>query len=521
MKYPIGIQSFSEVRNGGYVYVDKTMYVRELIDSGKYYFLSRPRRFGKSLLLSTIEAYFKGLKELFEGLAIAQTETQWIQYPIIRIDFASMETTSPKGIVEDILMRLRKIAKTYSISIPDESWKPSSLFAYLVETLHEITKRQVVVLIDEYDKGIIETLNEEEKNKKALDILRPFFSVLKSHDEHIRFAFITGVSRFRNTTIFSGFNNPTDISLDNDYANILGITQEEINAYLQEGIRKIAETNDFSIEKAKEVIRNKYDGYRFTARKTYVYNPFSLFQAMRSGQLDDYWVMSGTSRILVEYLRESGFSLDELTSRWVLKTDLGSTYSKTDPLSLFFQTGYLTISEYDGFGSFRLRIPNQEVQATLVNLLIPEFVIPSTKNDISQYQIRLQIAIKKGDVDDMMNTLRSLISSVPYQEIDIQVLERHIHLCMYIIFMMLGVSTRCEQASAAGRVDMVAETPWRVYVMEFKIDGTPQQALGQINSKGYAIPWEAHSRTVIKIGVNFSSSLQTIESWEYTQGLHW
>lgn len=513
MKYPIGIQTFSVIREDGYLYIDKTAFIKQLIDNGKYYFLSRPRRFGKSLLLSTIEAFFKGKKELFEGLAICEADTEWIEYPIIRIDFASMETTSWEGIIEDTLNRLRKIAVTYNVVIPEGKWKPSSLFAYLVETLHEITGRKVVVLIDEYDKGIIETLRDSAANEKTLDALRPFFSVLKSHDEHIHFAFITGVSRFRNTTIFSGFNNPDDISLDERYAAICGVTQQELVTYFEDGIDKIANKYNLSRQETIKVILDRYDGYRFTDGETLVCNPFSLLNALSKSKFSDYWVMSGTSRILVDYLRKSDFSLDELTSRWISEEALSSPYTEADPLSLFFQTGYLTIDEYDGYGYFRLRIPNQEVQATLVSLLIPEFVVNPVKKDINQYQMRLKMAIRNGDVDTMMQILRSLVSSVPYQEIDNKVLERHIHLCMYIIFMMLGVSTQYEQSIASGRVDMVAETPWRVYVMEFKIDGTPQQAMDQINSKGYAIRWEAAGRKVTKVGVNFSSTLRTIDGW--------
>lgn len=232
---------------------------------------------------------------------------------------------------------------------------------------------------------------------------------------------------------------------------------------------------------------------------------------MDSGELESYWVMSGSSKILGEYLKASEFGLDELTSRWVSSTDLSSTYSQENPLSLFFQTGYLTIREYDGYGAYRLGIPNEEVQTALAELLIPEFTQTSPR-DVTQDRITLTKAIMEGDVDKMLNTLKAIVSTVPYHQIDIKAQEKHIHLCMYVIFMMLGTNTKCELSHSAGRVDMVAETPWRVYVFEFKIDGSPAEALRQIDEEGYAIPWEAGGREVIKIGVNFSSPLRTIDA---------
>ncbi len=519
-KYPIGIQSFSEIRMGGYLYVDKTMYIRPLL-SGKYHFLSRPRRFGKSLFLSTLEAYFKGRKELFEGLSVASWEKDWIEYPVLHIDFNIMDGRDIASLTDSLRIFLVDAAAMYGITTSStENWTPDRysigiLFEKLIKHLHEKYDRKVVILIDEYDKALIEAMDDHDKLSAATDALRPFFNVLKSADEHIRFAFITGVSRFRNTTIFSGFNNPTDLSLNGDYASIMGITQDELESNFQHGIHAIAEEYGMPAKDMLTVLKDKYDGYRFTRRKEYVYNPFSVLNALYARQLDDAWVKSGTSRILKTYLQGSEFSFDEMTSKWVSGNDLEATYSKENPLSLFFQTGYLTIRDFDD-DYYKLGIPNQEVQAALVDLVIPEFVENTCDSDLRQDQMNLRKAIKHGDVDAMMKTLQGLLASVPYHEIDTKILEKHLHLCMYVVFMMLGVSSRCEIAQSGGRVDMVAKTPWHVYVFEYKIDCSPEEALKQIDEKGYSLPWVADGRKVTKIGVNFSSATRTIESWAYS-----
>ncbi len=513
-KYPIGIQSFPELRNGNYIYVDKTMFIQQLL-LGKYYFLSRPRRFGKSLFLSTLEAYFKGRKELFEGLAIAEVEKEWVEYPVVRIDFNTTEGNDIESVKNSLRIMLMRCAASYAVEIPDyKSMAIADLFTSLILALEAKTGRKVVVLIDEYDKALIEVMHDPGKLGDATDTLRPFFSVLKTADEHIKFAFITGVSRFRNTTIFSGFNNPNDISMNGDFASVLGITQQEMEQYFQHGINAIAREYEMPYADMVQVLRDKYDGYRFTRRKEYVYNPFSVLNALYARQLDDAWVKSGTSRILKTYLQGSEFTFDQLTSKWMSANALAATYSKENPTSLFFQTGYLTIREFqDDF--YKLGIPNQEVQAAIVDLVIPEFVKGTDEYALQDIETSLRMAIKRGDVDTMMELLRTMLASVPYHEIDTRVLEKHLHLCMYIVFMMLGISTKCEIAQSGGRVDMVARTPWRIYVFEFKLDCAPEDALRQIDDKGYAIPWSADGRKLIKVGVNFSSKTRTIDSWAY------
>lgn len=510
--YPIGVQSFEQLRNDGYLYIDKTGYIRKLLRN-KYYFLSRPRRFGKSLLLSTLEAYFQGKKELFEGLEVARYEHDWVEYPVVHVDFASMNVTTPSDLAFQLSLQLVDIAASYGIEIPTERKDANLAFEFLIRQLHENTGRNVVVLIDEYDKGLIELLHDELLLEESTRLLRPFFSVLKSHDRYIRFAFITGVSRFRNTTIFSGFNNPRDISMVPEFAAICGITREELTANLSEGIESLADSLGYSREKTVEAILMRYDGYRFTRKEEYVCNPYSVLNAINDIALGSYWVKVGTSRILVDYIRRSHFNLEEMTSDWVSEGMLGATFSAENPMALFFQTGYLTVADWDGFDGYRLCIPNQEVQEALALLFMPSYT-GQTDSGVSGDIRRLRIAIHKGDVEEMMSILQAIVTSIPFHEIVGQPLEKHLHLCAHVIFMMLGSATRSEIANSAGRCDMVAETPWRVYVFEFKLDTPPSEALRQIDDKAYALPWESRGRKVTKIGVNFSSATRTIASWE-------
>lgn len=469
IRYPIGVQSFKELRSGGYVYIDKTQYLPLLLRN-KYYFLGRPRRFGKSLLLSTLEAYFRGEKELFEGLAVYEWEKEWLEYPVVHVDFNRMKGTDTDSLLTDLKKSLAETAMAYGLDI--SFWQAPGfednsigyIFSRLIRELHAHTSRKVAVLIDEYDKGIIEVLDDEEKRMTAADALRPFFNVLKSDDEYIRFAFVTGVSRFRNTTIFSGANNLSDISMDARYATLLGITQQEMLSHFSTPLAVMSETFGWNPEDTVKTLQARYEGYRFTSARQYVYNPFSLLCAFDKVDLQAYWVESGSSRSLATYLKGSDFSLDDITTEWFTPSRLGSTYSREDPISLLFQTGYLTISDYDpDIEEYRLRIPNQEVQKSMTELLLPEFVKGVADKEINRWMTSLRKAVATGDIDTMMETLRALLAAVPYHHLD-HVQEKHLHLCMQIVFLLLGVNTRSEIAVSGGRVDMLASTPRRIYL---------------------------------------------------------
>lgn len=401
-RYPIGVQSFEELRTNGYLYVDKTGYIPSLL-SNKYYFMSRPRRFGKSLFLSTLESYFMGRHELFEGLAIHEVEKEWIQYPVVHIDFNTMNATDVEELKDEIRKALFDIIAQYQIEVcsyglwSNENYPIGTLFEDVVIALHNKYGRQVVVLVDEYDKPFIEVLDNETMRDNAIAELRPFFGVLKSADKYIKFAFLTGVSRFRNTTIFSGANNLLDISMDREYGSLMGISHGEMLEYFKEGISGLSEYYGVPFDMMVETLRDRYDGYRFTRAEEWVYNPFSLLNAFKTQSLDDYWVMSGSSKILSTYLRESEFAIDELTSEWVSSNQLASTYSKVNPVSLFFQTGYLTIDKVDG-NLFLLKIPNEEVQGAMAQLIIPEFVQGFNEVHYERYRARLLKSINSGDL---------------------------------------------------------------------------------------------------------------------------
>lgn len=516
-RYPVGMQSFEEIRRNGYLYVDKTGFI-PLLEENKYYFLSRPRRFGKSLLLSMLEAYFKGRKDLFEGLVIYKQKKEWPEYPVLHIDFNTLSGTETAAFILELKRSLVDIAGTFDV-LEDVSrfgnplnLGAGELFEGLVKRIAEKTGCKVVILVDEYDKWLQEVADDNASVTKVSEQLRPFFGVFKTCDAYIEFAMVTGVSRFRNTTLFSGANNMLDISLDSRFATLLGITQQELEQNLMQGVEDVSAEYGWDTATTLAVLKDKYDGYRFTRVQQYVYNPFSLMAAFGTRELSDYWVQTGSSKMLFLYLKDSHFSLEEMTTRWVSGNRLGSTYTREDPLSLLFQTGYLTIREHEE-GAYKLGIPNQEVQSALVELVIPEFVNRAMGKDVDTLQQELRMAIRRADVDSMMVLLQSLLSSVPYHDIDLQAQEKHLHLCMYIIFMMLGASAKCEVAHAAGRVDMVAYTPWHVYIFEFKLDGSPEDALCQIDDRGYAIPWQSDKRDIIKVGVNFSSQLRTIKDW--------
>lgn len=510
MKYPIGIQTFGEIRNHGYVYVDKTRYIYDMVSSGKYYFLSRPRRFGKSLLLSTIEAYFKGQKELFEGLYIAERETQWQKYPVLRFDLSGMEGNDTAKLLDFLSNRLAEFETLYGVKDNSQALSIGDRFGMLIDNI-AAQGSKVVILIDEYDKGIVDVLEDEKTLAKNQEALRSFFTHIKSKDENIRFAFITGVSRFHHLTIFSGFNNPNDISMQTRYASICGITQDELIHYFDAEVGDLARAKGISKEDAYTLLEQRYDGYRFTSKEEYVFNPFSLLNSLSDQAIKSYWIRTGTSKVFLKYLMHSSFDITRLEEAWISENKLTDIFSSQDPLPLLFQTGYLTIAEADD-DIYRLQIPNGEVREALIYDLLPKYM------GVEESMIPLSLKklgrmVRNADIDGFMTLLKSLIASVPYHLLDIPQIEKTYHLILYQIFLMLGIDAQSEIAVSGGRIDMVVATSRYVYVMEFKLDGSAEEALNQIDEKGYALQWEACGREVFKIGINFSSKTHTIDRW--------
>ncbi|MCC8118411.1 MAG: ATP-binding protein [Bacteroidales bacterium] len=534
VRYPIGIQDFRDLRNGGYLYVDKTELIARLIWRGKYIFLGRPRRFGKSLLLSTIEYYFRGEKALFEGTWIGMHEDEWTLYPVLHFDM-SLNSGKNDRVVEIFLNEcLSQYEQEYNL--PDKSYLEDvgSRFSALIRGVYYKTGQQVVILIDEYDNGILETLDAPKEQQEAMsDVLRAFYKQPKGMDRYVKFCMVTGVSRFSSYTLFSGPNNYSDISLDSKYATICGITQQELLTVFGKGVESLAQNLKLTTEEAIKTLQLKYDSYRFTESQELVYNPFSLLNVFAERRLANYWIKSGTSKVFVKYLTRSEFDLLELQRIWVKSERMEGKYTKEDSIPLLFQTGYLTIKEVKD-SLYRLGIPNGEVRSALVDQLMPSYLGVS-EDEFPEMLSKLQRLVKDGDVSGWIAQMQVMMAKIPYRlfgltksnhedeearleakKQSIARFERTYHLIVDLFFQMLAINAHSEIEIAGGRIDMVVETDHYVYVIEFKLDGTIDEALKQIDSRGYLIPWKADDRKVYKIGIVFSSQTRNISSYAYT-----
>ncbi|MCC8176937.1 MAG: ATP-binding protein [Bacteroidales bacterium] len=513
---PIGIQNFATIRNEGMSYVDKTYLIYVLAQKPYAYLLSRPRRFGKSLLLDTMQAYFEGKKELFEGLAIMDLEKDWVPYPVIRLDLSLIGADTEVKLENGLQRLLVEEFNRHNLA-PEPGCVTSELmFGNLIEQLYKTTGKGVVVLVDEYDKGLVDVLRDEAQLEKNTTILRPFFSQIKGRGGAIRFTFITGVARFRHVTIFSGLNNLKDISLDPRYAEICGFTQEELKANFGQAIQALAQEEGESVDATLIRLKQKYDGYRFTQKNLLVYNPFSLVNCLDELRLANYWAMSGTSKILVDFLKDNRYTLAEIDGAKVTEERLGDIYNNHDPIPLFYQTGYLTICEAKN-ERYTLTYPNAEVKQSLLEYLVPEYM-GMNKIEMSDSLFDIKDAFLDGDIDAVMHSLQSLLGSVPYHLWDNEAKEKTYHRLVHMFFMMTGVATQSERAVSGGRIDLLCQTPQRVYIFEFKLDGTPEEALAQIDDHGYPLAWSADGREVYKIGVSFSSDKRNITSWLIARG---
>lgn len=500
------------------MYVDKTAFVYKMAHDKKYYFLSRPRRFGKSLLLSTLDYFFRGEKDLFHGLAIESLEKEWNSFPVLHFDLSTIEADTDRALKADLLESIIEYEEQFGIlPTPEEEKTQSSVgrrFKRLIRRVYEKTGKQVVVLIDEYDKGILDVIRDEKKLEKNRKVLRNFFTQLKASDKYLRFVMLTGVSRFQHLTIFSGLNNLTDISMEAAFSTICGITMEELHTWLEEGVLALAESQGTSVDDILEELKQKYDGYRFSSAENLVFNPYSLLKALDLKELGDYWMLTGTSRVFIDFLAESDFVLDDLVEEWYNEETLASIFDRKAPVPLLYQTGYLTISDSNK-GLYQLTVPNGEVRCALMEQLMPLYM--GISKNIPMRLQKIKDKILNGDIDGWLTELKSMIATAPYQLLikdEGNPVERFYHLMIYQVFILLGIDTCSEINIAGGRIDMVAKTPKLIYVMEFKLDGTPSQALKQIDKKGYAIPFEPDGRQMFKIGVVFSSDTHTISKWK-------
>ena len=511
-KYPVGIQTFSEIIENGYLYVDKTELIYNLIDGNKYVFLSRPRRFGKSLLVSTLESYFKGEKELFKGLAIENLEKEWIKYPVLRLDLSKESYDDPENLTRRLSKVLDDWEREFGIT-PHNDTTLSIRFEDVIRKAKESYGRNVVILIDEYDKPLLAYLHESERKEVMRQRLQGFYSVIKGCDEYIKFVLVTGVSKFAHLSIFSGFNNLSDISMLPKYDAICGISEDELHRYFGKSVQVFADNNGISEAQTLADFKKHYDGYHFSRKLLDIYNPFSVLKAFQDSEIRNYWFGTGTPSFLVKLTRRNNFMLLQLDAPERTADSLSDvTENTSDMVPLLFQAGYLTIKSWDpDFRIFTLGFPNEEVKSGFWNSFAQAYFPPTGYTygfDVREF-LRY---VNTGETDRFMQALKALISSANSEHEPDK--EIHFQNMMAIIFKMLGLYVRTEIHSARGRCDLTLETASFIYIFEFKINGSAQDALSQIEENGYANPFMADTRTKILIGADFSTELRTLTDWK-------
>ena len=521
MKYPIGIQSFDRIIEDGYVYIDKTDMVYSLAQEGSIYFLSRPRRFGKSLLVSTLKNYFLGRKELFRGLKIDSLEKDWKVYPVFHMDFNGGNFTE-KGVLEKWIGGYISSWERET-GLKTDSEQPLGLrFMEILKFAHEQSGHRAVVLVDEYDKPILDVLDVDKNlEEEHRNILKGFYSVFKGADEHLQFVFLTGVTKFSQVSVFSGFNQPKDISMHGKYEALCGITQEELDATFREPIENMSKVYRCSYEEMRDRLKAQYDGYHFSDLMTDIYNPFSLLNAFDAERISDYWFKSGTPSYLIRLLSHSDENMNDITGKYYAPKEFIDYKADVEqPLPMIYQSGYLTIKEFDiRRNMFLLDYPNNEVKDGFLSLVAAKYF--NTRESVDSWTRDAAFQLEDGKLDDFRTGLTSFLASIPYtmrRKENERERERYFHYTFYLIMRLISVYTvYTEKVQSHGRVDCIVETPDYVYIFEFKLDGTAEEALSQIEEKGYAREYESDSRKLYKIGAVFSSETGTIEDWKYVE----
>lgn len=510
MKYPIGIQQFSELRTNGWVYVDKTAVIYRLLSSGKYYFLSRPRRFGKSLLISTLEAYFKGQKELFQGLAMEQLETEWVEHPVLHLDLNAKPFTKLQDLYDLLNDQITVYEHQYGSVAVDGS--PEGRLRQLIRAAKEKTGRNVVVLVDEYDKPLLQAIGNEQLQDEFRSVLKAFYGVLKSADADIRFALLTGVSKFSKVSVFSDLNNLMDISMSPHYYDICGISESELHDTFDDEVGELASANGQTKDEAYETLRQRYDGYHFSPDTPGMYNPFSILWTLSEQQYGSYWFSTGTPTYLVQLMKEFDLNPKELSGYEASASELDSVQIKVDnPIAVLYQSGYLTIKGYDKrFKTYTLDYPNDEVKEGFVNFLLPYYTYSRQVNNASIIGQFVQ-SLERGNAQRFMELLQAFMAGIPYELV--RDLEVHYQNVIYIITKLMGLYVQAEYRTSRGRIDLLVGTDKYVYIIELKHDGTAEEALVQINSKDYALPFATDGREVVKIGANITSETRNLERW--------
>ena len=514
MKYPIGIQTFEKIRTEGYAYVDKTQLVYKLVSEGSCYFLSRPRRFGKSLLLSTLKAYFQGKKELFDGLAIADLEMEWKNYPVLHFDFNTGKYTDSAALEEKIVHHLEKWEPLYGVK-PKESQSLSTRFENVIARAYEQTGQKVVVLVDEYDKPLLETIGNPELQEDYRKTLKSVYGVVKTLDSCIQFAFFTGVTKFSKVSIFSDLNNLSDISLDYRYGTICGISEQEIRENFDNEVAELAVENSMTKDECYAMLKSSYDGYHFSAESAGMYNPFSLLKTLDCKRFGDYWFATGTPTFLVVVLQHTDYPLDRLTTEEVdVRTMDSVDMMYSNPIPLLFQSGYLTIKEYnERFQSYHLGFPNEEVERGFAQFLATYYFSGGMNGSFTINNFVREV--ERGDIEGFMTRLQALFADGDYQVMG--KLEIYFQNTLSVIFKLMGLYVQVERHTSRGRMDVTIQTHDYIYIMELKVDKSADEALKQIEDKQYAAPFAADPRKLFKVGVCFGSESKGIDEWKVVE----
>ena len=526
MKYPIGIQDFEKIIEGGYVYLDKTGLVYDLVQNGNIYFLCRPRRFGKSLLVSTLKYYFEGKKELFKGLAIDKLEKDWKQYPVFHLSFGGQNFVEPYALDKVLEEFVAMAERIYGREELAETL--GSRFKAVLGKAHQKTGMRAVVLIDEYDKPLLDVMDmdipvRETPNKMTLveynrNLLKGFYSVFKEADADLQFVLLTGVTKFSQVSVFSGFNQPDDISLDEHYEALCGITKEELYTTFREQIKAMAERYRVSEDEMKYKLKRKFDGYHFSSNMLDIYNPFSILNSLSKKRLSDFWFRTGTPTYLVRLLSHFKENLNELTGKYYPTSSFVDYRADVEaPLPMIYQSGYLTIKDWNmNMDSYLLDFPNDEVKNGFLTLVATSYLQPKESTDA--FVLQVVSAMDVGDCKQLEKLLTSFFASIPYgqrRKDDEREKERYFQYTFYLVLRMISCFTVfIEKQQSEGRVDCVVETQNYIYIFEFKRDGSAEEALKQIEDMGYAREYAADGRKIYQIGCNFSSKTGTIDGWK-------
>lgn len=519
-KYPVGIQTFERLRKENYLYIDKTDLVWRMTKESPFVFLSRPRRFGKSLLTTTLDSYFKGQKELFEGLKIMDLETEWVQYPVIHIDLSvAKRQPSADDLRHTLMWLMNPLCEKYGHS--DLETFPGKMLNGLIHRAYEQTGKQVAVIIDEYDAPLLDVLHEDQSLEQFRNVMQEFYVQLKANEAMIRFCFITGITKFSQLSIFSTINNLTNISMDPKYAAICGITEDELLTDMRVDIEMLAEHEGYTFDEMWQKLKRQYDGYRFSEVSPDIYNPFSLLKCFLQRKVSNYWFESGTPTFLIRQMQQ--FRTD-ITTMDRMEASASAfdrpTEAMEDALPLLYQSGYITIKAYDQETfMYTLGIPNNEVRIGFTEGLLPTYAGLRGSDVQVGFAARFWKALKKNDIDTAMQEMRAFLAGIPYVEgfqkklADVKNYEGFYEYTFWLIFNMLNVYAQTQVKCSNGRIDFVVKMPAATYVFELKVNGTAQEALGQINGKGYFLPYETEGRKVFKVGVQFDREMMSIGEW--------